>query len=93
MKTETRQTIEAFVKAAIQDPAERDAVLKAVAAHVERKDKALKTREACRLAGVSARTLQIWAKEGKVHPMRATRSHVRYSLRELEGFLGYSLEA
>ena len=93
MRPETRSTIEALARAAIQDPAEREAVLKAVAAPSERKDRALKTKEACRLAGVSARTLQIWSRAGKLHPARATRSHVRYSLRELENFLGYSLEA
>ena len=93
MKLETRKTVEALVRAAIADPAERDAVLEAVAAPAERKDRALKTREACALAGVSARTLQIWAREGKLHPKRATRSHVRYSRNELESFLGYALEA
>lgn len=92
MHQETRNTIEAFARAAITDPAERDAALRAIAAPEERKDRALKTKEACRLAGVSARTLQLWSREGKLHPKRATRSHVRYSRNELERFLGYQLE-
>ena len=51
------------------------------------------SKEACALAGVSARTLQVWTRDGKLHPKRATRSHVRYSRNELEAFLGYPLEA
>ncbi len=93
MKAETRKTIEAFVRAAVTDPDERDAALKAIATPPERRDRPLKTKEACALAGISARTLQVWANEGKIHPIRATRSHVRYSRNELESFLGYRLEA
>lgn len=92
MKSQTRSTLEAFARAAITDPAEREAALKALATTQERKDRALKTKEACRLAGVSARTLQMWTKAGHLHPRRATRSHVRYSRNELESFLGYQLE-
>ena len=93
MNTSTRLSLEAFARAAIADPVERDAALRAISAPTERRDRPLKTRDACRLAGVSARTLQIWTKHGHLHPRRATRSHVRYSLRELENFLGYQLEA
>lgn len=93
MKAETRKTIEAFVRAAVTDPDERAAALKAIAIPPERRDRPLRTKEACALAGISARTLQVWAKEGKIHPLRATRSHVRYSRNELESFLGYRLEA
>ena len=92
MRKETRNTVEAFARAAITDPAERDEVLQAVAAPRERKDRALKAKEACALAGVSPRTLPIWTRAGKLHPRRATRSHVRYSRNELEAFLGYPLE-
>lgn len=92
MRTETKQSLEAFARAAIADPVERDAALRAIAAPDERKDRALKTREACLLAGVSPRTLQIWTRAGKLHPKRPTRSHVRYSRNELERFLGYQLE-
>ncbi len=92
MKTATRKTLEAFIRAAITDPDERAAALKAIAIPPERRDRPLRTKEACALAGISARTLQVWAKEGKIHPIRATRAHVRYSRDELEAFLGYKLE-
>lgn len=92
MRSDTLHSLEAFARAAIADPVERDAALRAISAPAERKDRALKTKEACRLAGVSARTLQIWTKQGHLHPKRATRSHVRYSRNELEAFLGYQLE-
>jgi len=93
MNAETRRTLAAFARAAIADPAERDAALAALAAPQERRDRPLKTKDACRLAGVSARTLQLWAKAGKLHPRRASRSHVRYSQAELETLLGFALEA
>ena len=92
MRNETRKSIEAFARAAISDPVERDAALAAIAKPPERPDRPLRTKEACLLAGVSARTLQGWTKAGHLHPARATRSHVRYSRNELESFLGYKLE-
>ena len=93
MKPETRRTLEALARAAITDPEERDAALSAIAAPKERRDRPLMTKEACRLAGVSARTLQVWTKAGKLHPRRASRSHVRYSRNELEELIGFPLEA
>lgn len=89
----TRNTICAFAKAAIPDPAERDEVLKLLAAKPAPKDRLLKTRDAAARVGCHVKSLFLWAKQGRLHPVHQTARRVRWSLRELESFTGEALEA
>jgi len=93
---ETAKSVSALIAAGIPDKNQQEAALKAWARSLEEsatKDRMLKSKEAQALVGVSGRTLWLWSKAGHIHPVRSTRSHVRYSQRELEAFLGYKLEA
>lgn len=94
MKVETRKTVEAFAKAAIQDPAERDAVLAALnRPKTERRDKMITGKEAARLAGVTRHTIREWEKLGHLHGKHITPRRVRFSRNELEEFLCEAVEA
>lgn len=93
MQQATRTAVAAFVKAAIQDPAERDEILKLIAAKPTPKDKLLKTKEAAERVGCHVKSLFLWARQGRLHPIHQTARRVRWSLRELEAFTGEALEA
>lgn len=94
MNEETRRAVAAFVRAAIQDPAEREAAIAAIEKpKPERRDKMLTGREACRFAGVARKTLRDWEKKGLIHGRHITPKRVRFSRNELEGFLCERMEA
>ena len=87
MKTETLKTAAAIIAVAITDPDERKEALELLNSNSRDKDKMLTTKAACQLADVCPRTLFNWEKRGLLKAHRATRSHVRWSMRALETFL------
>ena len=92
MKSETKKTLAAFVRGAIADPAERDEALKMIAADKpEAKENLLKTKEAARLMECHPKSLYLWERQGRLHPVRQTARRVRWSLRELEKLAGCKL--
>ncbi len=93
MQSATRNTMLALAKAAITDPTERDEVLKLFAAKPAPKDRLLKSRDAAARVGCHVKSLFLWAKQGRLHPIHQTARRVRWSLRELESFTGEALEA
>lgn len=95
MRQETRKTVENLIRAAIADPGERDAAIKAIgtADKPEPKDKLLKTREAARLMDCHPKSLYLWERQGRLHPVRQTARRVRWRLHELEAFAGEKLGA
>ena len=93
MTPSTKNTIVAFVKAAVADAAEREEVLALLSAKPTPKDRLLKTGEAAEMVGCHRKSLFLWAKQGKLHPVHQTARRVRWSLLELEGFTGAALGA
>lgn len=86
----TLNLLRGIVKAALPDAREREEALRLLTPPRAKGDRRLTTKQACALAGCCAKTLFRWEKKGHVHATRATRSHVRWSQAELEGFLGTS---
>lgn len=93
MNETTRKAVEAFVRGAIADPAEREAAIAAIQPKPERRDKMLTGREACRFAGVARKTLRDWEKKGMIRGRHITAKRVRFSRNELEEFLCERMEA
>ena len=88
MKRQTLETVAALVRAAIPDTSERNDVLALLERGFNpvRKDKMLKPREACEVAGVTRKTLRIWERKGYIHPQRISKYRIRWSRNELERF-------
>lgn len=95
MKTETIQTVQTLIKAAIHDADEQAAALAAIqrGSRPERPDKLITGVEAARLAGVHRKTIRDWEGKGLLHGKHITRSRVRFSRNELEDLLGEKLGA
>jgi hypothetical protein len=93
IRTETMQAMAGCAAAVIPDQSERREFLDWLQSSQERKrrkDKLLTSREAAQHAGVHVRTLQKWGKKGWLHPNVITPRRIRWSRRELLGFLGES---
>ena len=95
MREETRKTVETLIKVAINDPGEREVALKAIATadKPEPKDKLLKTKTAAKLMECHPKSLYLWEKQGRLHPVRQTARRVRWRLHELESLAGEKLGA
>lgn len=93
MKPETIKALEAFARAGIADPAEREAAIAAIQPKPERRDKMLTGKEAARFAGVARKTIRDWELKGLIHGRHITSKRVRFSRNELEEFLCERMEA
>jgi len=87
MKQETRELVKGLVRAAINDPAEREEVLAALRERKPEREKLVNGQEAARIAGITRRTLALWEKKGWVRGRHITPRRVRFSVAELEEFL------